>query len=171
MASLEQRIGEGIVAHFRANAAAGWYALVGGTGSAMRIAYSTERKHTQTANSVQVRPLGPTIISDDFGDSGTTLWQYEVIVRLGTHLDLQNAIASLGQDLQSLFRPDLWGSASLRAAIQTADTEGNIRGEAIDVTAGQPEYDYDMEEGDPAKAEIRQTVAVTCDHVLPLVYA
>lgn len=171
MASLEQRIGEGIEAHARANASAVWAALVGGTGSNMHISYSTEPLHLQTINSVQVRPLGLTPVEDGFGDSATSIFNYEIIVRLASHLDLKNALASLGQDLVSLFRPDLWGASSLRAAIQTADTEANIYGEAIDIAVGQPEYVYDIDENDPGAAEIRQTLAITCDHKQPLVYA
>jgi hypothetical protein len=65
----------------------------------------------------------------------------------------------------------VWGSGSLREFIQTADTESNIRGEAIDITASVPIATYDEEEGDPAMADIRMEVAITVDHVVPRVYA
>lgn len=175
MASLEQRIAEGIVAHAKANADSTWAALVGGTGSSMRIAYGIEGEFVHVIDSIMVHPLGRTILEDGFGDAASSLWSYELVIKLGRHEDLAEAIASLGQNLPDLFRPDLWGASSLRAAIQTADTETNILGEAIDITPGQPEYEYETGEeeasADVAAATIRMSVAITCDHRQPLLYA
>jgi hypothetical protein len=171
MAALEQKIAEGIVAYVRAAASATWAALVGGTGSDMKIGYATEKPFANVNNAIQVRPLDVTPETDDFGDSATSIYAYEIVIRFGDHVGLADTLATLRQNLIDLFRPDVWGSGSLREFIQTADTESNIRGEAIDITASVPIATYEEEEGDPAMADIRMEVAITVDHVVPRVYA